>query len=170
MAIISMILSLCSLACMITSSLIRGKGIKTILVLVFAGNFLVATSYLLDGNYNGAVCCYIGALQAIINYFFDKKGKPLPVWLVVVYALAMTVANIAVLAEFWDILAIIASLTFIMCIGANNGSKYRFWTIVNMLLWITYDIIKGSYGALVTHVSLLLFTVLGKFIYDRKRS
>lgn len=91
-------------------------------------------------------------------------------WLVGIYAIVIVVANIAVLSVFIDILAIIASLTFIMCIGQSNGAKYRFWTIVNMVLWITYDIIKGSYAALFTHVSLLLFTILGKLIYDRKRA
>ena len=140
-----------------------------ILTFVFFGNFLVATSYLLDGNNNGAACCYIGAAQALINYFFDKNQKPIPMWLVGIYAIAIVAINVSVMAGIIDLLAIIASLTFIMCIGQNNGAKYRFWTIVNMVLWIAYDIIKGSYAALFTHVSLLLFTVLGKLIHDRNR-
>ncbi len=167
---ISMALSLGGLVAMILASTVKTKSMKVILALVFAGNFLVATSYLIDGNNNGAACCYIGAAQALINYFFDKKNMPIPMWLVGIYAIVIVVANVAVLSVFIDILAIIASLTFIMCIGQSNGAKYRFWTIVNMVLWITYDIIKGSYAALFTHVSLLLFTILGKLIYDRKRA
>lgn len=167
---ISMALSLGGLVAMILASTVKTKSMKVILALVFMGNFLVATSYLLDGNNNGAACCYIGAAQALINYFFDKNKKPIPMWLVGIYAIAIVAINVVVLTELLDLLAIIASLTFIMCIGQSNGAKYRFWTIVNMVLWITYDIIKGSYAALFTHVSLLLFTVLGKLIYDRKRN
>ncbi len=165
---ISAALSLGGLVAMILASTVKTRSMKVILALVFAGNFLVATSYLLDGNNNGAACCYIGAAQALINYFFDKNKKPIPMWLVGIYAIAIVAINVVVLTELLDLLAIIASLTFIMCIGQSNGAKYRFWTIVNMVLWITYDIIKGSYAALFTHVSLLLFTVLGKLIYDRK--
>ena len=165
-----MTLSLGGLVAMILASTVKTKSMKVILALVFAGNFLVATSYLIDGNNNGAACCYIGAAQALINYFFDKNNKSIPKWLVAIYAAVIVGINLAVLTEVLDLLAIIASLTFILCIGQSNGSKYRFWTIVNMVLWITYDIIKGSYAALFTHVSLLLFTVLGKLIYDRKRA
>ena len=69
--------------------------------------------------------------------------------------------------SFLGILVIVASLTFIMCIGQKNGAKYRFWTIVNMSLWCVYDILSRSFGALVTHIPLLLFTVAGMIIHDR---
>ncbi len=165
---ISMALSIGGLVSMILASTVKTRSMRLILTFVFFGNFLVATSYLIDGNNNGAACCYIGAAQALINYFFDKNNKPIPKWLVVIYAAVIVGINLAVLTEILDLLAIIASLTFILCIGQSDGAKYRFWTSVNMVLWITYDIIKGSYAALFTHVSLLLFTVLGKLIHDRK--
>lgn len=166
---ISMGLSLAGLVAMILASTVKTKSMGLILTFVFFGNFLVATSYLLDGNNNGAACCYIGAAQTLINFFFEKNKKPIPMWLVGIYAITIVAINVGVMSEMLDLLAIIASLTFIMCIGQDNASKYRFWTIVNMVLWITYDILKGSYAALFTHVSLLLFTVLGKLIHDRKR-
>ncbi len=166
---ISMTLSFLGLVAMILASTVKTKSMGLILAFVFFGNFLVATSYLIDGNNNGAACCYFGAVMAFVNFFFDKKQKPLPVWLIVLYAAAIIGINVGVMSEFLDILAIIASLTFIMCVGQTTGAKYRFWTIVNMILWITYDIIKGSYAALFTHVSLFLFTVIGKLIHDRKR-
>lgn len=165
---ISMALSLGGLVAMILASTVKTKSMGLILTFVFFGNFLVATSYLIDGNNNGAACCYIGAAQALINFFFEKNKKPIPMWLVGIYAIVIVSVNVGVMSEMLDLLAIIASLTFIMCIGQDNASKYRFWTIVNMVLWITYDIIKGSYAALFTHVSLLLFTVLGKLIHDRR--
>lgn len=171
MQILSYVLSILGLASMIAASLIKGKNMKTILFLVFCGNVLVATSYLVDGKgLNGSAACYLGGVQAIINYFFDRKNKPLPNWLVAVYAVAIIVLNIWVARGITalGILVIIASLTFIMCIGQTSGAKYRFWTIVNMVLWCSYDIIAPAYPSLVTHVSLLVFTVVGMIIHDRK--
>lgn len=172
MAVLSYVLSLMGLISMILASLIKGERIKSILFLVFCGNALVATSYLIDGSgINGAAACYLGALQTLINYIFDSKNKPLPKWLIVIYALAIIVLNIWVAGGISSlgVLVIVASLTFIFCIGQKNGAKYRFWTLVNMLLWCTYDILSGSYSVLITHITLLVFTVAGMIIHDRKK-
>ena len=171
MQALSYVLSSLGLISMILASLIKGEKMKTILFLVFCGNFLVATSYLAGGSgINGAAACYLGAVQSLINYFFDSKNKPLPKWLVLLYAIAIIVLNIWVAAGItWlGTLVIVASLTFIMCIGQKDGAKYRFWTIVNMILWCLYDILSASFSALVTHIPLLLFTILGMLIHDKK--
>lgn len=171
MQTLSFVLSILGLASMIIASLIKGPNMKKILFFVFCGNVLVATSYLIGGSgINGAASCYLGGLQAIINYFFDSKNKPLPKWLVVVYVIAFVAVNLAVGGfSALGLLAIVASLTFVMCIGQKSGAKYRFWTIVNMLLWCTYDILSKSYGALTSHIPLLIFTVAGMIIHDRKK-
>lgn len=168
---LSFILSGIGLVCMIAASLVKGQNMKTILALVFLGNALVATSYFIgESGINGAASCYLGALQAIINYYFDKRNMPLPIWLVSLYAVAFVVLNLAVGGfKLLCILAIVASLTFIMCIGQKSGAKYRFWTIVNMLLWCSYDAFSKSFGVLLAmHLPLLIFTVVGMLIHDTK--
>ena len=171
MQILSYVLSFAGLASMILASLVKGQDMKKILMFVFMGNVLVATSYLLAGNgINGAASCYLGALQSIINYFYDRKMKPLPNWLIAAYAIAFVALNLAVSGVSpLGILAIVASLTFIMCIGQKNGKKYRFWTLVNMGLWCTYDVSFGSFGALFTHGIQIVFAVAGMIIHDREK-
>lgn len=171
MEILSYVLSLLGLASMIIASLVKGEKMKKILFFVFCGNVLVATSYVVGGSgFNGAASCYIGGVQAIINYFFDSKNKPLPKWLVAIYCIAFIVCNLVV-GGFKPlvILAIVASLTFVMCIGQSSGAKYRFWTIINIGLWCLYDILSESYSALITHVVLLVFTVVGMIVHDKKK-
>lgn len=171
MNVLSYVLSISGLACMIAASLVKGKNMNAILALVFFGNALVATSYVVGGSgLNGAASCYIGAAQTLINYFFDRKQKPLPPWLIALYAVAIIVCNLLVGGfTALGLLAIVATLTFILCIGQKDGARYRFWTVVNMVLWCTYDLFSRSYSALVTHVILLLFTVVGMMVYDRKQ-
>ena len=170
MQFLSYVLSLMGLVSMVLASLVKGQNMKKILMFVFMGNMLVATSYLLAGNgINGAASCYLGALQSIINYFYDAKIKPLPLWLITVYAVAFVILNLAVGGiSPLGILAIVASLTFIMCIGQKNGKKYRFWTLVNMGLWCTYDSCSGSFGALITHGIQIVFAIAGMIIHDRE--
>ncbi len=171
MGILAYVLSIIGLILMISASLIKGKQIKKILILAFSGNFLTATSYLIGSGINGAASCYLGSAQTIINYFFDSKNKPIPKWLHLVYAISFVVVNIVVAGGIsgLGLLAIVASLTYIVCIGQKSGTMYRFWTIVNMLLWCTYDIISKSYAVLLMHTALLIFTVIGMIIHDTKK-
>lgn len=173
MAALAYVLSLLGLLSMILASLVKGEKMKKTLFLVFCGNALVGTSYLLDGSgINGAAALYLGALQTLINYFFDSKQKPLPKWLLACYAVAIVALNIAVAGKVTalGILVIVASLIFILCIGQKNGKGYRFWTIVNMLLWCLYDVLAGVYSALLTHGALFIFTVIGMIMHDRKKA
>ena len=168
---LAFILSILGTICICVPPLLKGKSMKLILLLVFSANALVATSYLLTGAYNGAASCFVGAAQSIINYFFDKKNKKLPIWLIVIYALAFIGVNLWVFKQIFDLVAMIASLTFIMCVGQKSGRKYRVWTFINTALWITYDLLMGSYGPLVTHLILLGTVISGFIMHDiRKKS
>lgn len=167
---ISQILRLLGLAAFIAAALIKGEEIKKNLFFVFTGSVLVGTSYLFTSlGMNGAVSSFVGGAQAIINYFFNVKKKPIPMWLTAVYALAFLLLNLAVLTSPIGILALLASLCFVGCVCAKNGSQYRLWQIINSLLWICYDLLSKSYGPLITHSVLFLFTVVGIVINDMKK-
>ena len=169
MDILAFILSTLGTISICLPSFIKGKDMKLILLFVFSANVLVATSYLLTGAYNGAVSCFIGGAQTIINFFYDRKNKPLPVWLICIYAAAFIVMNLLVFAQWADLVAMIASLSFILCIGQKNGAKYRLCTALNSSLWITYDLISASYGPLVTHSILLGSVIFGILVHDLKK-
>ena len=167
----SYILSGLGLAVLIVASLIKGETIKKTLYLVLAGNLLVATSYLFtDNGVNGAISSYIGSIQALINIFYTKKNKNIPVWLLVVYALSFIVCNIAVLKDAVGIIALLATLCFVGCVSSKTGKGYRIWQTANNLLWILYDILSYSYGPLVTHTVLCLFTVAGILWNDCRKT
>ena len=168
METLAFILSMIGTVCVCIPPLLKGKNMTLILLLVFLSNASVGVSYILTGALNGGVSCLIGAAQAIINYFFDRKGKPLPTWLIAMYAVAFTVANLLVFTSVADILAIVACLIFIGCICQKSGKKYRLWVLTNTALWIAYDAINASYGPLVTHGVLLAITVFGMIMHDFK--
>jgi hypothetical protein len=144
---------------------------KQILFLVFCGNFLYATSYLVGGSgLNGAASCYLGGITAIINYFFDVKCKPIPKWLTALYAAAFIGVNLWVGGfNFLVLLAIVATLCFVLCIGQASGRRFRFWTAINLLIWCVYDVLTASYGTMLAHAGQLAFTVLGMALHDRKQ-
>ena len=184
METLAFIFSTLGLIAMLTSSLLKGKNMKKILILVFLGNAFVAVSYLLGGSgFTGAASCILGSLFSIINYFFDAKEKPVPKWLAAIYGLSFVAVNIIVsfnsIVTFGDtvsvdykalvlcVLAIFGTLAFVMCIGKKNGAKYRFWTVMNMIMWCIYDLISGNIQVLITHIIQLSVAVVGMIIHDR---
>jgi len=170
MELLAFILSTLATVCISIPSFLKGKNMKLILLLVCATNALMASSYILTGAYNGAVSSGIGAVQTIINYFFyERKSKPIPRWLIGIYAGAFLVVNLLVFSQLADILALVATMAFILSICQPNGKLYRTWTCVNASSWVIYDIATRSYGPVLTHSILFITTVAGMLLHDRKK-
>lgn len=172
MELLAFVLSTLGLISVTSASLIKGKRMALILLLVFGGNILYATSYVVDGRgINGAASCYLGGALAIVGFIFDKKGMKPPKWIPPLYAALFIAVNVIFGTDVvLTILAILATMCFVMSIGMPNGAKYRFWTTANLVLWVTFDLVSGSYNTLYAHIIQLTFTVLGMIIYDRKKA
>ena len=169
MQLVYVILSFLGLAAFVAAAIIKGEEIKKNLFFVFSGSMFGGVSYLFtSAGINGSVSSFIGGLQAIINYFFNRNNKKIPKWLILVYVLIFLVLNLAVIKSPIGLLALLASLCFVGSISAKNGKGYRLWQIVNSSLWISYDILSCSYGPLVTHSVLFGFTIIGMLINDYK--
>ncbi len=170
MLILSYVLNVLGTIAMIAGLLCPGKKIKLILFFTSLGNFLVATGYLAGGSgINGAISCYVGAVITIVNFALQSKNKPIPKWLVLIYALAFVGLNLAGGFTWLCLLAIAACMTFILSVIQNDGAIFRVWTFANMILWITYDIVSESYAGLIPHVIMLVFTLVGMLVQDRKK-
>ena len=170
MELLALILSVIATICVCAPSFLKGKNMLVILPLLFSTNALLATSYILTGAYNGAASCTLGAVQILINYFFfERKNKNIPLWLIGIYAVAFIAVNLMVFSQLGDVLAILATMAFILSICQKNGKMYRLWNSVNSVLWITYDFITHSYGPLSTHVILFVSLLCGMFLHDRKK-
>lgn len=169
MDVLAFVLSTLGTVCICITPLLKGSNMKLILLLVFLTNALIAASYFLTGAYNGAASCCVGAVQTIINYFFERKNKPIPGWLIGVYTAAFVIVNLLVFSHATDIIALVATLAFIAAICQKTGKGYRFWTLVNAGLWIVYDLITLSFGPLSTHAIEASSFLLGIILHDRKK-
>lgn len=168
MEILEFVFSALGTACICITPLLKGKNMKLILFLVFLTNVFIATSYIMSGAFNGAATCCVAAVQAIINYFFERKNKLLPVWLMALYAVTFIIVNLFVFSHITDIIALVAALMFIIVICQKNGKQYRMWTLAKTILWAIYDLITFSFGALTTHIIQVIIVVLGIIMHDRK--
>lgn len=168
--VLSYIFNFLGLGCFIISYLVKGRKMGVILFLNFCGNAWIGFAYLADGKgINGAISSFLGAFPAIINYFFSVREKRLPIWLIGVYACAFIAVNLWLGGITWaTALAIVACLCSVMAIAQSSGKQYRIWSLCNSGFWGIYDILMHTYGGLIIHVVLFLFTLVGMFINDKK--
>lgn len=147
-----------------------GKNMKAIFIFNFSGNFLVGLSYFFveEPALTGALICCVACCQVIINFAFETKKKPLPMWLIILHAVAFTAVNLLVFAAWYDVLALLASLLFVLSLAQTNASNYRIYYFLNSGLWIVYDFLAKAYGNLFTHGALFIATLIAIFIRDRK--
>ena len=171
MQIISFVLNALGLLSIILASLIKGEKMKQVLFFIFLSNVLVATGYLLTGNgINGAVSGYLAGVQSIVNYLFESKNKPIPKWLISLYALSFIAANLFFGGfNFYTLLAVAACMGFIAGILQKNGRNYRLCTVGVTAIWSAYDILTRSYNGLMTHGTLFFVNLVGILIHDLKK-
>ncbi len=163
------ILSTLGTVCICIPPLLKGKNMGLTLLLVFLSNTFVGMSYIFTGAFNGTVSCYVGATQTIVNYFFQRKNRPFPWWLIATYALAFAIVNILVFTTVTDIFALLACFSFVMSICQKNGKAYRIWSLVNTSFWIVYDLFNLSFGPLGTHAILFATVIFGIIMHDIKK-
>ena len=147
-----------------------GKKMNTILTLNFLGNLLVGASYHLTSGLSGAAICYVACLQVLINYIFDAKGKKVPLPVIIVHAVVFVTLNIFTFKVWYDVLALIAAMLFVLSVAQSSSSHYRLLYFTNSAVWIFYDILAKSYGNLATHVVLTLATLGAIVLRDKKNN
>ena len=171
MQILSYILSILGLLSLLLASVTKGERMRLILFLIFLGNVLLGTSYFVGGEgINAAASCFLGACQSILNYTFTSKKKPVPKWLLAIYMLAFIGLNLWIEKGITlpGMLVIVGSFTFIMCITQSSGIPFRLWSMANAAIYCVYDGVTGSHGALITHIVLFLFALVGLLFVDLK--
>lgn len=167
---ISYVFSIIALIFMTIPSVLKGKKMTFILILLFLGNALMGISYLQSNGINGAVSSFFGALTTAINFGFLLKHKNVPPWLITLYVAISILINLWVSGGFAaeSILVIGASLAYQLGAAGKSGMQYRFWVLFNLLLWCVYDVISLSYSVLITHSIQFLINIVSMLIYDRK--
>ena len=172
MQTLAFVLSIAGLLAAMTPNLLKGKNLKLILVFLVCANLLYAFSYLAEGKgINGSAAGFLGAAIAGLNFIFESKEKPVPKWLVAVYfVVAITVQLLVAEITYLTVIIVGAVAAFLMGVLQPNGKMYRIWALLNIVLWVVYDILSKSYALLPVHSIQALTVVIGMLVHDRKKS
>ena len=146
------------------------KKMKTVLLFNLLGNALVGVNYLLTASYSGAIICGVAILGLCINYYFTSQDKKIPVGAIIFHAVAFLAANLVTFTYWYDVLALAASLLFVLSIAQESTKYYRLLYISNSLVWIGYDVFAKSWGNLFTHSVLFIAIFISIIVRDGKKA
>ena len=163
--VISQVLSvLIAIACIVTEQL---KKMKHILIVQTLINFTVALSYLLlPAGKSGFIVSMIGATQAILMFFLNKKGiKPhftVTMGFCAAYVFLSLYNNID---KIINVFPAAAAVCFALALIQKKPKMYRVFDFSNATLWLVYDacILSGNFFV---HLGVALSAIIGMIRLD----
>lgn len=154
----------------------QGKKQSTVILLQFFGGTLFAINYLMLGATVGSILNIVGAVRAIVFLFKDKlKTDRLP-WLIafVTVYLAVYVLNFTVFGKdvtprnlLVEILPVIGMVALTIAYRMENAADVRKFGLISSPAWLTYNIVVGSWGAILCEIITLFSILIGIFRHDK---
>ena len=142
------------------------KDMKFVLLFQLICNSLLTMQYVLEGRVSVSGVVVLAVVQTIVRFFFDKKGKPFPVWLTCVFIVLFTVVSVVMMKSPYDLITCVAVWFFAICIVQKRSSIARLCSFTNTTLWLIYDILQAP-SAVFTHAVILVFVAVGIIRLDR---
>ena len=131
-------------------------------------NLFSAINFILLQSYSGAVICFFAILQTFINKIFEKKQQQVPKIIIVIYIMISIILGIITFNNMIDMLPIICSILYTITIIQNKEKNIRRISLVNIILWIIYDIVYQAYTAAISDSLMTISTIVGIYRFDYK--
>lgn len=154
----------------------QGKKQSTVILLQLFGGSLFAVNYLMLGATVGSILNIVGAVRAIVFLFKDKlKTDRLP-WFIafVTVYIAVYVLNFTVFGKdvtprnlLVEILPVIGMVALTIAYRMKNAADVRKFGLISSPAWLTYNIVVGSWGAILCEIITLFSILIGIFRHDK---
>ena len=143
------------------------KNMTAILICQLAANTLAALSYLFNSEgLSGVGISIIAVVQALVMFFYDKKGKR-PHWILTalfITAYAGYTVGVAVIEHSFSpfvFLPMMAAVCYALAIVQKKPSLYRIFGMINPIFWIVYDASINHPANFIMHTCILISAISG---------
>ena len=142
------------------------KNVKFILIGQIVANLLTASTYFLTGGFSGSGICIIAIIQTVTMFILNRMGKTPHLSVIILFILSYVACSIYYYQSIYDIFSAMAAVCFALSVSQKDSSKTRFWYLFNPVCWLIYDIFKGSYVLLITHLIIFISTLVAMIRVD----
>ena len=135
------------------------KDIKKILVGEIAINISVAVSFLLKEGYSAAGMNCVAVLYTVIAFIYSKRDEKIPLWQLLSFGTVFVGWGAVTFSDWRDLLPIACSVLFILAVMQKEPARYRFFKVLNSLIYVIYDVAILLYSMVPTHAFLVVMGV-----------
>lgn len=145
------------------------KTKKNIMIMLLCLNLASALNFLFLNSISGSLICFFAVLETFINYLFDSKDKPVPIYIICIYVIVNIGLGLSSYHSPLDILPIVCALLYCLTICTKKESNIRKIMFGNQSIWLVYDLIVKAYMFSISNVLTLISIVISYFRYDYKK-
>ena len=145
------------------------KRRRNIIFMLLCLSLFAALNFIFLGQFAGSYVSLFAILETAINYLFEKKQKPVPVYIVVFYIIANIILGLLSFNSLLDIIPIIAAIVFCLAILNKKESGIRKFMLLNQILWLFYDFSSGAYSLCISNILAIVSTVIALYRFDGRK-
>ena len=157
----------------------QGKKQGTVIALQLVGGCLFAVNFLLLGAWVGGILNIIAVIRAVLFLFKKQlKTEKLP-WFILflcsyitVYILNFTVFGVepTLFNLIIEVLPVIGMTALNIGFRLKNASDVRKCGLISSPAWLIYNIVAGSWGAILCEAFTLISIGIGMVRHDKKKN
>lgn len=155
----------------------QGKKQSTVIALQLFGGLLFAVNFLMLGAVVGGILNIIATIRAVIFLFKEKLKAEKLFWLygfiaiyIVVYILNFTVfgKEVTIKNLLIEVLPVVGMIALSVGFRLKNASDIRKTGLISSPAWLIYNLVVGSYGAIICESITIISIFVGMIRHDRK--
>ena len=145
------------------------KKKKQIILMFILANLFSAINFILLESYSGAIICFFAIIQTYINEIFENKNQQVPKIIIGIYIIISITLGAITFRNIIDILPIICSILYTITIIQSKEKNIRKITLINMVIWLVYDIVYHAYTAAISDIMMTISALIGIYKFDYKK-
>ena len=156
----------------------QGKKQGTVIALQLVGGLLFAINFMLLGAWVGGVLNIIAVVRAVLFLLKDKLQTQRYPWFIgfllsyiSVYILSFTAFGVAPTPAHLvvELLPVIGMTALHIGMMGKKASNLRKWGLVSSPSWLIYNLVAGSWGAIICEALTLCSIFLGMVRHDKEK-
>lgn len=156
----------------------QNKKQKNIFLFQMIGAVFFAVSFFMLGGITGAILNIIGIFRALVFLNKERLRADRPIWLVLFslaficsYVLTFTVfgKEASALNLLVELLPVAGMIVTTVSFQKKDARSVRVFGLINAPLWLTYNVINLSVGAICSEVISFISIVIGYVRFDTKK-
>lgn len=153
------------------------KRQKAVIALQLCGGALFSVNYLLLGAAVGGILNILATVRALVYLFKDKLKADGTLWFVafVLSYITVYILNFALFGKeptalnlIIELLPVIGMVALNIGFRLKNAADVRKCGLVSSPAWLIYNIVVGSWGAIICEVLTLISIFVGMLRHDKK--